>query len=53
MNTRAQPGLRADITFTATAPALRPVAITALSTGVVLLLGGALLIAFAARPRRH
>jgi hypothetical protein len=53
MNTRAQPGLRADITFTATAPALRPVAITALSTGVVLLLGGALFIAFAARPRRH
>jgi len=53
MNAAARPEVRADVTFAATAPALEPVAITVLSTGVVLLFGGALLVAFAARPRRR
>ncbi|HEX6360345.1 DUF4389 domain-containing protein [Actinophytocola sp.] len=53
MNSDAQQDVRADLAFAATAPALPPVAIVALGTGVVLLLGGAVLIALAARPRRH
>jgi hypothetical protein len=52
MNAAAQPDVRGDITLAATAPALRPVAIGVLSCGVVALLGGALLVAFAVRPRR-
>ena len=52
MKTGAQPDVRVEVTFAATAPALKPVAITALPTGIVLLVGGALLIALAARPRR-
>lgn len=53
MNTGAQPGTRADIAFAATAPALQPAAIGVLSGGIVFLLGGALFVALAARPRRH
>jgi hypothetical protein len=52
MNTGARSGVQADVAFAATVPALRPVAIAVLSTGAVLLLGGALLVAFAASPRR-
>jgi hypothetical protein len=52
MNTAAEPGVRADVAVAATAPALGPVAFSVLSGGVVALLGGALLVAFAARPRR-
>jgi hypothetical protein len=52
MNTAARPGVDADIGFAATAPVLRPVAIIVLSVGVVTLVGGALLVVFAARPRR-
>ena len=52
MNASAQQDVRAQVTFAATAPALKPAAITTLSTGVVLLVGGVLLIALAARPRR-
>jgi hypothetical protein len=52
MNADARPDVRADVAVGATAPALLPVAITVLSVGVVFLVGGALLIALAARPRR-
>ena len=52
MNADARPGVRADIAVGATAPALLPVAFTVLAVGVVFLVGGAVLIALAARPRR-
>lgn len=53
MNLGAEPDVEADVTFAATAPALLPVAIGVLSGGVVFLIAGALVVAFAARPRRH
>lgn len=52
MNADARPVVRADIAVGATVPALLPVAITSLAVGVVFLVGGAVLVAFAARPRR-
>ena len=52
MNTAAAPGVHADVAVGATAPALRPFAFSVLASGVVALLGGALLVAFGARPRR-
>jgi hypothetical protein len=51
MNSDARPGVRADLDAGATVPALRPVAITALSGGAVLLVGGALLLALTLRRR--
>ncbi len=51
MDSPARPGTRADISFGATAPDLRPIAIAVLSGGIVVLLGGALLMAFAVRRR--
>ena len=52
MDAGARPDVRADVAVGATAPALLPIAITALSVGVVFLVGGAVLIALSARPRR-
>ncbi|WP_459723307.1 DUF4389 domain-containing protein [Actinophytocola sp. KF-1] len=52
MDADARPDVRADVAVGATAPALLPIAITALSAGVVFLVGGAVLIALSARPRR-
>jgi hypothetical protein len=52
MNTHGRQGIQADVAFAATAPALQPVAIGVLVGGIVFLLGGTLLVAFAVRPRR-
>ena len=56
MNAGAEPGVRADIDFGATAPALRPIAISVLGGGAVLLIGGSVLLALmvqsASRSRR-
>jgi hypothetical protein len=52
MNADARPDVRADVAVGATAPALPPIAVTTLSVGAVFLVGGALLIALSARPRR-
>ncbi|HEU5473454.1 MAG TPA: hypothetical protein VFV67_22650 [Actinophytocola sp.] len=45
MNTNAAPGLAADLDFGATAPALRPVALSLLGAGAAFLIGGTVLIA--------
>jgi hypothetical protein len=52
MNADAGTGVRTDLDIGATAPALRPVALSVLGGGLVLLALGALLIALAARSRR-
>ena len=52
MNAAAAPGVHADVAVGASAPALGPFAFSVLAGGVVALLGGALLVAFGARPRR-
>jgi hypothetical protein len=41
----------AEVSFGATAPALRPIAVGVLSTGVVLLVAGAVVLALAVRRR--
>ncbi|MFL6144250.1 MAG: hypothetical protein ACJ72N_20595 [Labedaea sp.] len=53
MNVDAQPGLRADLDVGATVPALRPLAWALLGGGVVLLVGGAVLIALTVRSRPY
>lgn len=55
MNTNAIPGVRADIDFGATVPALRPIAISVLGGGALLLIGGTglvVLMVVASRSRR-
>ncbi len=52
MNADARSDVRADVAGGATAPALPSIAVTTLSVGAVFLVGGALLIALSARPRR-
>jgi hypothetical protein len=51
MNADASRGLRADVDFGATVPALRPLWITLLAAGGVLLAGGTVLVAVTARAR--
>jgi hypothetical protein len=51
MNLDADRAARADIDFAATAPVLRPVAFGVLGGGIVVLAGGAVLMALALRPR--
>jgi hypothetical protein len=51
MNLDADRTVRADIDFAATAPALRPVAFGVLGGGIVVLAGGAVLMALTLRPR--
>jgi hypothetical protein len=53
MNTDAEPGLRADVDFGATVPALRPVSIAVLGAGAALLIGGSVLLALMVRPRNR
>jgi hypothetical protein len=56
MNVGADPGVRADADFGATAPALRPIASSLLGGGALLLIGGTVLVALlvrsASRSRR-
>jgi len=51
MNTDATAGLDADLDFGATAPVLRPVALSLLGVGTAFLIGGAVLVAVTVRPR--
>lgn len=51
MNADARSDVDAEVSFGATAPALRPIAVGVLSTGVVLLVAGAVVLAFAVRRR--
>ena len=53
MNADATRDVHADIAVGATAPALVPVAVTVLSVGVAVLVGGAVLLALSARPPRR
>jgi hypothetical protein len=53
MNTDASPGVRADLDFGATVPALRPLWITLFSGGALLLAGGVVLIVLTTRSRNR